>query len=96
MFSYTFPSYICTEFIIYDDACHLKRYACNPIRSSESDTAKKIAKANIVVDRFHFPGHIDLWCQENCNPNKFDELIKVKLHTLSCNIVSTCIANILL
>ena len=28
----------------------------------------------MVVDRFHFKGHVDRWCQENCNPDKCDEL----------------------
>ena len=65
------------EYIIYDDACHLKKYACNPIRTSETDTTKHIAHCHIVVDRFHFPGHVDVWCKEHCNPNKLEELNQV-------------------
>ena len=62
------------EFICYDDGCHLKRFAQNPIRSNITSTAKKISDTNIVIDKFHFPGHTDKWCQSNCNPNDFEEL----------------------
>ena len=35
-----------------------------------------------VVDRFHLAGHVDPWCQENCNPYKFESLKKVSVsHT---------------
>ena len=67
------------EYIIYDDACHLKRYACNPSRANKTDTTKHISSCHIVVDKFHFPGHVDLWCKEHCNPNKLEELNNVKL-----------------
>ena len=81
---YTILQFFCNsslfiEYIIYDDACHLKRYACNPSRANETDTTKHISCSHIVVDRFHFPGHVDLWCKEHCNPNKLEELNNVKL-----------------
>ena len=48
-----------------------------------SETAKKIAEKNIVVDKMHFRGHIDEWCSRNCNPNDFDELRGVSTCTCS-------------
>ncbi len=27
----------------------------------------------IVIDKMHFKGHIDLWCRQHCNPNDFDD-----------------------
>ena len=73
---------ITAEFVIYDDACHLKKYACNPVRCSKTPTAQKLASLTTVVDRFHFAGHVDPWCQENCNPYKFESLKKVSVsHT---------------
>ena len=29
----------------------------------------------------HFKGHVDSWCHENCDPNKFKELDKVGYHS---------------
>jgi len=60
--------------VIYDDACHLKKFATNKTRSTETDTSVRIANMTMVVDRFHFPGHVDSWCKKNCNPDDFDEL----------------------
>jgi len=60
--------------LIYDDACHLKRFSTNSSRCKQTETSKKIASMKMVVDRFHFKGHVDRWCQENCNPDKCDEL----------------------
>ena len=66
------------EFLIYDDACHLKKYATNSQRSDVTPTAQRIATLNTVVDRFHFPGHVDPWCRKNCNPDDFDALKNVR------------------
>ncbi len=52
----------------------------NPIRSKETSTTKIFAEKKFVVDKFHFPGHVDSWCQEHCNPNKFDDLQKVLIY----------------
>jgi len=57
-------------------------YACNPVRCSKTPTAQKLASLRTAVDRFHFAGHVDLWCQENCNSHKFESLKKVSVsHT---------------
>ena len=47
------------EFVIYCDACHLKNYACNPVRRNKTQTAQKLASLSTVVDWFHFAGHVD-------------------------------------
>lgn len=60
--------------ICYDDACHLKRFAENPVRSSLSAVATEIVGKNIVCDRFHFKNHVDAWCRVNCNPNNCEDL----------------------
>ena len=65
------------EFLCYDDGCHLRKFANNPVRSTLTDTTKKIAAMEIVIDKMHFKGHIAPWCRSNCNPNDFDELKKV-------------------
>ena len=44
------------------------------------NTAKQIATMNFVVDRMHFKGHIDPWCQENCDPDKFEAMKMVCMH----------------
>lgn len=31
----------------------------------------------IAVDKMHFKGHVDKWCQENCNPYNMKELENV-------------------
>ena len=64
-------------FLIYDDGCHLKKYACNKKRKDITMTSKWMSSMNIVVDKFHFRGHVDNCCHENCNPNDFDALRKV-------------------
>ena len=65
------------ECICYDDACHLKRYACNPVRKDETATSKRISNLEFLVDKFHFKNHVDSWCKKNCNPYKSVHLSKV-------------------
>ena len=64
-------------FICYDDGCHLKKYANNPVRSAATPTAQRISSLTIAVDKFHFSGHTDTWCRQNCNPYSFKELNEV-------------------
>ena len=70
-------NYIHVEFLIYDDGCHLKRYAQNPERSQQTETVKFISNLNIVIDKMHFKGHVDSWCKTHCNPYTFDILNNV-------------------
>ena len=65
--SYSYLFYI--DIICYDDGCHLRKFFRNPVRSTLTDTTDRIAKMEIVVDRFHFSNHTDNWCKKNCNPN---------------------------
>ena len=75
--------------ICYDDACHLKRFACNPVSSSLSGTAVDIASKEIVCDRFHFKNHTDAWCKKHCNPYTCKSL------KVNCsNILSTILVNV--
>jgi hypothetical protein len=64
-------------YICYDDGCHLRKYACNPIRKDSTVTAQKISHMNIVVDKMHMAGHVDLWCKEHCDPRNCKELDEV-------------------
>ena len=64
--------------LCYDDGCHLKKYSCNPDRANQTPTAKRISDLHIVVDKFHFKGHTDKWCLENCNPYAFEQLRLVR------------------
>ena len=58
------------EMICYDDACHLKRYATNCIRSTFTETNKQLSTLNYVVDRMHFRGHVDSWCKKKLWPRQ--------------------------
>ena len=63
--------------ILYDDACHLKKYVTNKSSMKfnlSTNRGKNLASKNICVDRFHFTSHVDSWCQLNYDPNKMEEL----------------------
>ena len=62
------------ESICYDDACHLKKFSQNPVRSKMTTTSKRMATMEMVVDKFHFRNHVDGWCKANCNPHKSNQL----------------------
>ena len=79
--THVFPTrnyYGSTGFVCYDDGCHLKRYASHQARKELTPTAQRLSKMNIVVDKLHFRGHVDKWCQEHCNPYTFEELNEVQ------------------
>lgn len=67
--------------VCYDDACHLKKFASNPARSSLTTVASQLASVDYAVDRMHFKGHIDPWCREHCDPHKLQTLQKVHIYT---------------
>ena len=69
---FTHPVFVC-----YDDACHLRRYACNPKRCDLTESTMLLSKLEIVVDKMHMSGHIDKWCQDHCDPKSFKELDNV-------------------
>ena len=72
------------EFLCYDDGCHLRKFTNNPVRSTLTDTTKRIAAMEIVIDKMYFMGRIDLWCRRYCNPKDFDEL---KKYTYTCKLI---------
>ncbi len=69
-------------FVCYDDACHLRRFTRNPMRSDLTEQSKQLAKVEKVVDRMHFKGHVDPWCKVNCDAEKFADLDKVYYNIL--------------
>ena len=40
-----------TEYICYDDGCHLRKYAQNPIRRDQTPTTQFLSRMEIVVDK---------------------------------------------
>ena len=62
------------EYICYDDACHLRKFATNPVRSDLTEQTKQLASVEMVVDKMHMKGHTDPWCKEHCDPAKFQAL----------------------
>ena len=60
--------------IVYDDACHLKKYASNKERVLLTETTQRMVNMAMVVDKFHFKNHVDKWCKNNCNPYKCVEI----------------------
>ena len=58
--------------ILYDDACHLVRYAKN--ESERNKECKAMSQIPMYVDKFHFRNHTDPWCIENCDPTKIKDL----------------------
>jgi hypothetical protein len=66
-----------TEYIVYDDSCHLMKFATNKKRINITETAHMLSNKKFVVDKFHMKGHIDQWCKLNCDPAKFEELANV-------------------
>lgn len=65
------------EVLCYDDGCHLRKYARNPVRSKLSKAAVRLSNIDIVIDKMHFAGHTDAWCKANCNPYNVKQLEKV-------------------
>lgn len=52
----------------------------NPSRVSQIATAARINSIRIVIDKMHFRGHVDAWCREYCNPNKYTDLDEVSVY----------------
>lgn len=67
-------------FVCYDDACHLTKFAKNPLRADLTPQAKQLASVQMVVDKMHMKGHVDKWCKENCDAKCFADLDKVHTH----------------
>ena len=76
------------EILCYD-GCHLRKYATNTNRSQLTETTKQLANLNIVIDKLHFSGHVDRWCQEHCNPHNISDLENVNFTTKKILIILT-------
>jgi hypothetical protein len=37
----------------------------------QSESFEILNKCNYAVDRFHFKGHVEKFCKDNCDPDKF-------------------------
>ena len=71
-------TFVCLAgYVIYDDGCHLRKFAQNPSRREITPAAKRLAEISIVVDKMHMKGHIDSWCKENCDARNIEELREV-------------------
>ena len=54
--------------LVYDDACHLKKFLLN---RPDSVLCRTLLRSyEIVCDRFHFPNHVSAWCKANVDPAK--------------------------
>ena len=72
--------YLCLSgYVIYDDGCHLKKFAQNPSRRDVTETAKRLSDVSIVVDKMHMKGHKDRWCKENCDARNIEDLKEVNI-----------------
>lgn len=67
------------EYICYDDGCHLKKYSKHPSRCDLTPTTRYLSQTNIVIDKMHMVGHVDLWCKKECDPNLFPDLNEVSV-----------------
>ena len=61
--------------LIYDDACHLKKFAENDVkRRNLNEYTQFMGNIPKYVDNFHFRNHTDAWCHAMCNPKDSREL----------------------
>lgn len=58
-------SFFKTDTIINDDACHLKRYGSNQVRSHLTPTAERMSHTKMGIDK---------WYKVHCNPYDSEEL----------------------
>jgi len=78
-----FTNWSCSkEYICYNDACHLWRYARNPVWRDLTECTKMISQLEIVIDKLHMVGHTDKWCKEVCDPHKFRDLDMVPTYVV--------------
>ena len=70
------------NYLLYDDACHLKKFSENPKRANKNKFTKDFAEIPKAVDNFHLKNHVDKWCHKFCNPKDIRALDGV--NTESC------------
>jgi hypothetical protein len=74
-----------SEYMCYDDGCHLRKYAANPSHQNLTPTTQILSHAAIVVDKLHMAGHVDKWCRKNCDPHLFRDLWVARASGLALN-----------
>ena len=62
------------QYIIYDDACHLKKFVQKRVKENPTDRLVEFNKYPFIVDKLHIQGHVDPWCLANCNPKDHADL----------------------
>ena len=70
---------IFTEYICYDDGCHLREFVNNPCRKDLTATTKRSSSFEIVVDKMHIRGHVDPLCLKYCDARNVKALERVSL-----------------
>ena len=65
LFLWSLLHIINSGYICYDDGCHLRKFAQNPIRHEVNATSKQLAEENITIDKMYMKGHTDVWCKEH-------------------------------
>ena len=82
--------------VLHDDACHSRLMGESQLQRTHTATILATAMC-YVVDSYHAPGHVGVWCAEHCLPhlpaNKFlldgfttniCEVMNSELHFLRC------------
>ena len=51
-----------SEYLCYDDACHLHKYSLNPCRQHRTPTTKILSNLTMAVDKMHMAGSLPQSC----------------------------------
>ena len=63
------------KYILYDDNCHLGKYAENEERAAKNKVSEKLGKrTGMYIDKFHFKNHIGKECVQKRDPYKIEDL----------------------
>ena len=65
------------EVLVYDDVCHLVKFALNHIFLQRNKSTEFFNSLKFSFDCFHFKNHIDPFCHENFNPKDVPEIKSV-------------------
>ena len=77
------------ERIVYDDACHLKKYCVNPVQKKLTAVSKRLGKMDMVVDKLQFRNLVDLWRKRNGNLHDRNELYGVSVSVCASICIQT-------
>ena len=80
-----FLTYCYSERIIYDDACHLRKFCVNSVRKEVTAVSKRLGKMDMVVEKLRtFQASGGSRCKANCNPHDRNELHGVSVCLSVC------------